>query len=369
MKSGGRHAGRVLVVLPNWLGDLVMASPLLDLLQAARDEEQRPLSVIASVRRRWAPLLSRDPRLDSLITYERTGAHAGLRGIGRLAAAWRQTHADAVVICPPSLRMAVTSWLARIPRRIGERHGGRGLWLTLPLTPVQPRGQWHHAEELRRLGLVLLETMGLAVPPVPGDRVRLPGLDSLPPAVLGNGPALWVLAPGATYGPAKTWPTPRMVEFLHLAIRDAGVRVAVVGDQGASDSLAALREQTPDLPWRRETPGPAGVVDLVGATTLIDLAALLKAAAAFLGNDSGVMHLSAALGVPTLGLFGSSSKAWTGPRGPRATALTATGFACQPCFRKTCNQEVFCLDTLSGQDVYTALQDLIAGVAGSGDRA
>jgi heptosyltransferase II len=369
MKSGGRHAGRVLVVLPNWLGDLVMASPLLDLLHAARDDAQRPLAVVASVRRRWAPLLSRDPRLDSVITYERTGTHAGLRGVCRLAAAWRQTQADAAVICPPSLRMALTAWLARIPSRVGERHGGRGLWLTLPLAPVQPRGRWHHADELRRLGLVLLETMGLAVPSEPGDRIRLPGLDSLPPAVLGNGPALWVLAPGATYGPAKTWPSPRVAEFLRLAIRDAGVRVAIVGDQGASGILATLREQTPDLPWRRETPGPAGVIDLVGATTLIDLVALLKAATAFLGNDSGVMHLSAALDVPTLGLFGSSSRAWTGPRGQRAMALTATGFPCQPCFRKTCNQDVFCLETLSGEDVFTALQDLVAGATGRGGQA
>jgi heptosyltransferase II len=359
MNAGSRQRGRVLVVLPNWLGDLVMATPLLDLLASARDHHGRRLTVMVSVRRRWAPLLSRDPRLAAVFSYERTGVHAGVPGLVRLAAAWRQMRPDAVVICPPSLHMALVAWLARIPQRVGEGRDGRGLLLTLPLVPVQPRGTLHHGQELRRLGLALLETMGLSTPEDTGNVARLPGLDRLTPAVLGTGPPLWVLAPGATYGPAKSWPVDQVAEFLRLAVRQQGVRVAVVGDTSATGIVDGLRARTAELPWRHETAGPAGVVDLVGATTLIDLAALLKAAEAFLGNDSGVMHLAAALDLPTLGLFGSSSAAWTGPGGQRARALTATGFACQPCFRKTCNQEVFCLQTLTAGQVLAELKGLL----------
>ena len=76
-------------------------------------------------------------------------------------------------------------------------------------------------------------------------------------------------------------------------------------------------------------------------------------------HDSGVMHLAAALGVPTLGLFGSNSAEWTAPRGRVARALTASGFTCQPCFRRTCNRAVFCLDTLTGLEVYGALRRLV----------
>ncbi|HOX26546.1 MAG TPA: lipopolysaccharide heptosyltransferase II [Candidatus Krumholzibacteria bacterium] len=358
MITDGRQGLRVLVVLPNWLGDVVMATPLLDVLHETRDDRGRPLAIVASVRRRWAPLLARDPRLAKVVLYERTGCHAGVRGIPRLAATWRAAGAAAVVVCPPSLRSALVARLARIPRRIGYAGEGRSALLTLPLAPVRPRGSVHHVDELRRLGLVLLESLGLPQAEAGAAMPRLPGLDDLYPASIGSGPPLWIFAPGATYGPAKTWTVERAAEFTALAVREEGVRLAVVGDTATAGFLAALRRRVPDLPWRRELAGPAGVIDLVGGTTVLDLAALIKRSRGFVGNDSGVMHLAAALGVPTVGLFGSSSTAWTGPRGACTRALVASGFPCQPCYRRTCNQPVFCLDTLSGQQVLAALKDL-----------
>ncbi len=359
MSTSATQVRRVLVVLPNWLGDLVMTMPLVDLLGQAGVGTVRPLEIMAVVRRRWAPLVARDPRIHTIIPYERTGRHAGWRGVLRLARDWRHAAADAVVVCPPSLRMGMVAKLSGIPRRIGYAAGGRSPLLTLALPQTRPRGRLHHAEEMRRLGLALLEILGLRPVGDAGDLPHLAGLDSLAATALPPGPPLWVLAPGATFGPAKTWPAQRAAEFLTLAVREAGVRVAVVGDTATAAFAAELRGLTGDLDWRRELDGPAGVVDLVGSTTLMDLAALLKSAAGFLGNDSGVMHLAAALDVPTLGLFGSSSAAWTAPRGRAARALTASGFTCQPCFRKTCNRSVFCLDTLTGLEVFGALTGLV----------
>ncbi len=168
-----------------------------------------------------------------------------------------------------------------------------------------------------------------------------------------------MLAPGATYGSAKAWPPRRIAEFLHLAVQDQGRRVVVVGDAAGARIVAAVREAAASLPWRDQLAGPAAVVDLVDRTSLADLGALLRRSEAFLGNDSGVMHVAAALGVPTLGLFGSSSVAWTAPLGVRARALAAAGFPCQPCFRRTCNQDVFCLDTISGAAALDALMALV----------
>jgi heptosyltransferase-2 len=368
MNGGDGSVRRILMVMPNWLGDLIMATPLVDLLWRASEAAGGDLALHAVVRRRWAPLLSRDPRLARVIPYERGGRHAGWRGIPRLAADWRAEAAHAVVLCPPSLRMGLVAAASRIPRRIGYATGGRGPLLTLGLPPVRPRGSLHHSDELRRLGLALLEILGRRPPADAADVPTLPGLDTLPAEPGTDGPPLWVLAPGATFGPAKTWPAERVAEFLRLAVDDRGVRVAVVGDTATSVFATELRRLTSHLAWRRDLEGGPGVVDLVGSTTLMDLAALLKAAEGFLGNDSGVMHLAAALGTPTLGLFGSSSAQWTAPRGPRALALTASGFTCQPCFRKTCNRDVFCLDTLTGLEVYGALRRLV-DATGSGGRA
>lgn len=349
----------VLVVLPNWLGDVIMATPMLDRLAAVRDHRGRPLRLVGVVREAWAPLLEGDPRLDDVLRYERRGCHAGLGGLVRLAKQWRGVGADVTVLCPPSFRVALVGALARAGQTVGYRGDGRGWLLGRPLAPVEPRGARHHVEELVALADEALGCLGLVPAPVPVTRPGLPHLLERPPLDPGDGPPVWVLAPGATYGSAKAWPPQRVAEFLHLAVLERGVRVAVVGDLAGRAITEAIREQTRSLPWRSTWDGEAGVVDLVGETSLLDLVAVLRAARAFVGNDSGVMHLAAALDVPTVGVFGSSSVAWTAPRGRRARALAATGFACQPCFRPTCDQPRFCLDTIDGASALAALDELL----------
>ena len=358
--TGSGRGPTILVVLPNWLGDLVMATPLLTSLHDARTRAGAPVQVHAAVRRRWAPLLAGDARLAGLHVHERTGRHAGLRGSLRLAADWRRLGPAAAVLCPPSLRMALTARLAGVACRVGYASDGRAPLLTLAPPVPRPRGVAHHADELLGLGVHLARALDLELRPRPRAEPRLPALDDVAAHVVGAGPPVWILAPGATYGTAKAWPAPRVAEFLDLAVAEHGVRVAVVGDADSRDLVATVRESRPGLAWRGELPGPPAVIDLAGRTDLRALVSLLRAAEAFLGNDSGVMHVAAALGVPTLGLFGSSSVAWTAPRGPRARALAATGFPCQPCFRRTCNQRVFCLDTLAPAEVLANLLDLVA---------
>jgi heptosyltransferase-2 len=183
----------------------------------------------------------------------------------------------------------------------------------------------------------------------------LPGVAATAPAPVGDGPPCWLLGVGATYGAAKAWPTARMAELLRLAVRERGVRIVLVGADEARPQAARLRAAGEDLPWRTTLPGGAAVVDLTGRTDLGGLVALVRAAAGYVGNDSGPMHLAAALGVPTVGVFGSSSPRWTAPLGPRAEAVAATGFACHPCFLKRCPREVFCLDTVAAATVVDRL--------------
>lgn len=350
----------ILVLAPNWLGDVVMASPLLSRLAAARDGRGRAPAVHLAVRRPWSPLFAGDPRLAAVVAVERPGRHGGLRGIGRLAADLGRVGADAAVLGPPSLRSALVARLARVPARIGYRGDGRSLLLSAaPRRP--PRGTRHHADELLDLGDRALAACGLK----PGDPDRerawglLPGCTAVPAADPGPGPPLWVLAPGTTYGEAKVWPVANAARFAQMAVGDRGVRLVLLGDGGAAGFAAALRERCAG-PWRTGTAGPAGIVDLVGRTTVAEAAALLRGARAFVGNDSGLMHLAGALGVPTVGLFGSTDPGWTAPLGPRARTLAADGFPCRPCFRRTCNQERFCLETLGADAVLAAVDDLVA---------
>jgi len=356
-------ASRLLVLAPNWLGDLVMATPLLAYLASALGETGPRL--VLGVRPAWADLFRQDPRFAGLFSVERKGRHGGPWGSVRLARDLARENCCGVIACPPSLRMGLAARLAGIPLRVGYATDGRGFLLNRALAPV-PRGHLHYSHEMLALGREcaaalggfvpdLPATSGLPAPALPADLGRLdPGE--------GEGAPIWVLGTAATFGEAKNWPVERVADLVRLIRQRGPARVVLLGDaqaQRAAHDLAALLRETP----REILAGGAGLVDLTGRTDLDRVAAILSGARAYIGNDSGLMHLAGALGVPTVGVFGSSNPVWTAPLGPRAGYVTATGFACHPCYRKTCNQPEFCLETVSPETVLEAVDALTGQTA------
>ncbi|MBK7770565.1 MAG: lipopolysaccharide heptosyltransferase II [bacterium] len=368
-RSSPHPVDRLLVVAPNWLGDVVMTTPLLDWLQQARLGEGGPrFRLILAIRSAWAPLFAGDPRVDELVVTERPGQHAGIAGLVRLAARWREAKCDAALLAPPSLRVALVARLAGIPVRVGHRSDGRSLLLTRAVARPS-RGTRHYSMELLELGRELATAAGW-------DALALPAVDMIGPASLAGavtgsvpshaagGRPLWALGPGTTYGPAKTWTTRRIADFAAAAVAEDGVRLLLLGDSGAAPLVAALRAATPGLRWAAgedavDAEPLADVIDLTGATDLPAAVGWLRRCSAYIGNDSGLMHVAAALGTPTVGLFGSSNPDWTRPSGARVAVVTADGFACRPCYRRTCNQAVFCLDTVDGSRVLGAVRGLL----------
>jgi heptosyltransferase-2 len=360
-----RSGLRLLVLAPNWLGDVVMHTPLLSLLHEHRDRIAaavgRTVTIHLGVLRSWAPLFHNDPRIDELVILERDRRHRGMLGIFRLASLLKQGGFEAIILGPPSLRTALAGWLARIPCRVGYRHDGRTPFLTKRLSP-DARGSRHYSREMMDLGQAWLESLGMGqiVPLEKKYPATLPGCDALDPVDLGAGPPVWAVAPGTTYGEAKTWPVNCLGDFLERAIGEAGIRIVLLGDEAARGFTSRLRERFRQY-WSEETHGGAAILDLTGKTDLLTAAGVLKSSAAFIGNDSGLMHLAAALDRPTVGVFGSSNPDWTAPLGRRARAIVPTGFSCRPCYRKTCNQAEFCLDTVTGEAVLAAVLDLVHG--------
>jgi heptosyltransferase-2 len=355
---------RVLVLMPNWLGDAIMATGLLTLLDNRRHlADGRRLHLTVGIREAWAPLFQGDPRCDDILMVERTGRHGGATGVFHLGRELARGNFQAALLGPPSLRVALASALARIPLRIGQATDRRGLFLSTSLE-VLPRGRKHYFSEMLGLGESLIQSLGQGL--VRNDfptTTSLLGCGSIQAIAPGDCPR-WILAPGATYGLAKTWPLPQALEFCRLAIAEEGVEIVLLGDAGAgqfAQDLAAGLE----VDAAPKAVGQPGLVNLTGHTTLPEAAALLKGAAVFVGNDSGLMHLAAALGTPTIGIFGSSNPAWTAPVGPTTRALAARGFPCQPCYRRTCNQPEFCLDTITGRQVLTEVHDLLASGKGA----
>ncbi len=355
----------VLLVAPNWLGDLVMAAPLLEAFAAAADDRGVPLPLV-SVRRRWADLLAGDPRVRRLHRYHRSGRHAGPAGTWRLAREWAELGAEAALLLPPSLRAAVAARLAGVPRRIGFRGEGRSCLLTDPV-PRPPRGSLHYtAEQLRLWGVWAAALPGDPPAALPLTPPWLPAIETWRPAAAWrDGPPWWVLGVGATYGGAKVWPAARAAE-LTAALVAEGRRVVLLGDAAARGQAAAIRGLAGVPGGRGVWRGRPGVADLTGATTLREAVALINGAETFVGNDSGLMHVAAAAGTPTVGLFGSSNPAWTGPRGPFAVALTPDGYPCHPCYRRRCPRPDFCLETITADRVLAAAARLRESATGPG---
>jgi heptosyltransferase II len=216
-------------------------------------------------------------------------------------------------------------FLARIPNRVGYALHRRGPLLTHKAWPSDAVRDGHEVHWYLDL---LRQTMGIESPPANGGfEVDPAATKKMRPwlAAARRRPAapLVALAPAATYGPAKEWPAERYAQLVD-SLDSEGWECVIVGAHGE-------RARCDDVRARSR----AGAILAAGETSVAELAALLSLCQGFVGNDSGPMHLAAALGIPTLGLFGSTAPSRTGPVGPRARVLYER-IECSPCLDRTC---------------------------------
>jgi heptosyltransferase-2 len=326
---------RLIVRLPNWLGDTIMAVPALRALRTGWPDA----SVLLAGP--WAHTLAGQGLAETLVTYPRAWR-------GRIATAdtVRSFHGDVAVLLPNSLEAAVAAWYWRARRRVGFGGGGRSLLLTDRV--ARPASRLHLVDEY----LVLVEHLGLPVgtrvpalapPPADGDaRGRARRLLDEHVAA-SRGPRVGVHL-GADYGPAKVWPAARIVEGCRT-LAAAGMVPVLLGaprDAALADTIVAA----------------TGVASLVGRDDPGLLPALLTELDALVAGDTGVSHLAAALGTPVTVLFGPTDPALSAPRGP-ATVLTHP-VPCAPCHYRACPIEHPCLDGISASRVAAAVGDALA---------
>jgi heptosyltransferase-2 len=339
------NSERLWIRLPNWLGDALMSRPLLHSLgvpiRGARLRIAGPAGVIE--------LLAAEGGFEHAEPWP-----ADARGRGALmqrVRAWRPT---AALVLPPSFSSAFEALRSGAPRRIGFAGDSRSPLLT-DAVKRPPRGDLHLAAEYLRLGMRLRGLPGgraEATTLEPLDRaLALPSLPVAPAAQVAArerraaaglaGERLALLAPGALYGPAKRWDAARFAELgRRLAAR--GFAIAVCGTGAEAPVCEAVTRAI-----------GGGAASLAGRTTLAELAGLCAGAALAVCNDSGFAHLAAAIGVPTVVLFGSTSSAWTAPLGARVRVLQHAP-VCSPCFQRRCRIGYACLTAIEVDEVESA---------------
>jgi heptosyltransferase-2 len=329
---------RLIVRAPNWLGDAVMALPALEAVRRAYAGSALVLAARASVAPLFEELTGAAP--DEVLVVDR----------GREAAQLRDAKGDAILLLPNSSGSAWTASRAGIHERWGFRANLRGWMLTRGVR--RPRGRVHHVEYYLSLVRGLGMDAPAARPRVTPRTATLEQADrALRDAGVAAGTRLVGFAPGAAYGHAKRWPPDRVAAVIAgLAARD--VTAVVVGAGADRDTARAI-----------ESALPAGtrVVDLVGRTTLRQLVGVIARCAAFVSNDSGAMHVAAALGVPLTAIFGPTDERVTSPSGGTgAIDLIARDVFCRPCLLRECPIDHRCMKRI---DVDTVLRSVTGHLA------
>jgi len=327
---------RILVRLPNWLGDLMLSRPLLHAVRAGRPEAE----LWAVAPGALLDLIAGEGLFARLHAWTSHGSERD--AVLREVRAWRP---DVALVLPPSLSSALFAWRCGAARRIGYRHDGRGPLLNRALRRP-PRGDLHLSLEYLALGAEL----GARPGPLPRLKVPAHAVERSASflARLGSGAGrLALLAPGAAYGPAKRWPLDRFAAVgCHIARRGLSVLVCGAASERAECERVA-----------REA--GAGISSVAGDTDLPLQAALCAQAAIVVSNDSGLAHLAAAAGAPTVVVFGSTSSAWTAPLGSRVRVLQHAP-VCAPCFQRTCRIGYRCLHAVTVDEACRACDELVA---------
>jgi len=330
----------VAVRLPNWLGDTVMAVPLLAAVRAAWPEAR----VLAAGP--WAPLLAGQGLAEVLVEYPRSWS-------GRLRAADTVSRfgPDLAFVLPNSFESALAAWYWGARRRIGYAAGGRSELLTDVLPIPAPRR--HQIDEYLALvehaGVPVVTREPRLVPPEASsaeraEALRLLDAAGVPPRRLARRFGIQL---GAAYGPAKLWPLERVIEFCRL-LTARGVTPILLGTPGEAPAAARVC-------------AAAAVPSLVGRDRPALLPALLTEIDALVSGDTGVGHLATALGTPSVTLFGPTDPALSAPRG--RGAVVTHPVPCAPCFYRACPIEHPCLRGVTPEEVHARAAALLEPAA------
>jgi len=383
---------RLLVRGVNWLGDAVMTTPALLRLREALPETR----ITLLTHEKLADLWTHHPAVDSVLTF-----HSGENPLS-IARRLRAEKFDAALILPNSARAALEASLARIPRRIGYAGGGRSLLLThaiqrradivvmkkrseveirqliggngggrSPLRAADQRqrgeGTAPHPSHSHHIHHYLHLATALGANPEPlAPRIEVTEFEVAdavrrfaPDPKSGERAPLFGLVPGAEYGPAKRWPAERCLSAAVEIHRRINCRWLLLGGKADTELCGQIADEAARVAGTSASiQHPAGMfVDLAGRTTLRELCALLRGCHVVLTNDTGPMHVAAAVGTPVVALFGSTSPELTAPGlpGDSRHELLRAHVACSPCFLRECPVDFRCMTGIEVRQVVEAV--------------
>jgi heptosyltransferase-2 len=350
-------AKKILIRGTNWVGDAVISIP------AMREIRNLfPQAHISLLVRPWVrEIFSAVDFVDEILDYDKAGPHGGWQGFNRLASDLKSRNFDLAILLQNAFEAAFLAWYARIPKRIGYARDGRSPFLTSACRIDPAVRRVHQAHYylgiLSQMGWLPKQLWTQKNYPLPIHiAVRQTDIraarEMLRSAGIHEGEMVIGVNPGAFYGAAKRWLPDRYAAVADGLAKQYRSRIVIFGsssDVRVAEEVSTKMESTP--------------VILAGRTTLGQLMGLIKECRLLITNDSGPMHLAAALDVPQLAIFGSTSEIETGPLSSRARIIKHPA-DCNPCFLRECPSDFRCMRGISVSNVLEESRKILETAAG-----
>jgi heptosyltransferase-2 len=336
------HPSRIVILAPNWLGDIAMALPAIRDLRRHFAHAHLTIAARSSVAKAFRAV----PGVDDILT---------LKGQKDQTAQLRAGQFDVAILFPNSFRSAWTAHRAGIPQRWGYRSDFRGFLLTKAV--ARPKQRVHFGEYYQ--GLV--RGLGIQTGPLT-PKIELPTsiVEASKTLLKGRGWALdrplIGIAPGAAFGHAKRWPPERFAALITMAGKELDATCVLLGSDTDRDASQAIEDALKDD--RRL------VINLVGQTALLAFFGVMANCSALVANDSGALHVAAAMGVPVVALYGPTSEQFSTPLtsqegGSGRVVTISENVFCRPCWLRDCPIDHRCMRRIAPERVYASLRQLL----------
>jgi heptosyltransferase-2 len=333
---------KIVIRATNWVGDAIMALPA---LRAVRT--RFPDTEITILARPYVAAIYKNQQVCDNMMFVDDKKDI----LGEL----RAQKFDLALLLQNAFQAAWIAWRAGIPERIGYARDGRSPLLTKALPVPEPgeipvHEQYYYLELLRRAGwLDTLPNESFIKLNVPEDNRRQAEEFLLSSGVVSDGFRIAIGA-GASYGSAKCWPPDRFAELANRLQTESGADIILFGTSSeapVSSAIAAGMHRPP--------------IDLTGKTPISDLPGLLSQCHLFIGNDSGAMHVAAAVGLPVVAVFGPTDPFGTAPVTPRCSIVQEKAY-CSPCFLRRCPTDHRCMTRVTPDAVEAAARQWISSM-------
>lgn len=332
----------IIVRMPNWLGDLVMATPILKDLRTAFPKA----TITAMCQTNVCSLISQDPNIDEIFCFKKPSGWIHRRNHFEITDPLRKGNYDLGILLTNSFSSAWWFWRGRVKLRLAFSNGIRNILVDKSVSfPTNVETQ-----HLVLTYKALLDPLGVPISNSPPklyltdkemdsakELLSRYGIDPSKHTIVG-------INPGAAYGSAKCWLPDRFEGVTQKLLQDPNTYVLYFGDTNGAPLVEKICNKLPDR-----------VINLAAKTSIRELLALIKLCSVFLTNDSGPMHIAAALQTPLVALFGSTSDVKTGPY-PKGKVIHKH-VECSPCYKRVCPIDFRCMKRIEVEEVYQELMN------------